>query len=185
MEPGNGGVGAADGGGGVGAADGGGDGEADGGGDGEADGGGDGEADGGGLDGEADGGGDGEADGGGDGEVDGGGDGEAGGGSHWVALGAGSHVSRTSRLEWQRASNGGSSFGLYCPGSSGEYSHGEKVPSVRVMYACRHASPSALYIVHLFAYHERSCRQASDAHVTSACTVLAPPKARTITAVAR
>ena len=95
-------------------------------------GGGDGEADGGG-DGEADGGGDGEADGGGDGEADGGGDGGDGGGSHWVALGAGSHVSRTSRLEWQRASNGGSAFGLYCSGSSGEYTHGEKVPSMRVM----------------------------------------------------
>ena len=56
----------------------------------------------------------------GDGDADGGGDGGAADASHWVALGAGSHVSFTSRLAWQRVSYGGSSFGLYrgSPGGS-------------------------------------------------------------------
>ena len=78
-----------------------------------------------GTEGGVDGGGEGDADGG-----DGGGGGEIADGSHSVALGAGSHAIDTaspcsSRLEWQRLSNGGLSFGLYCSGSSGEYSHGE------------------------------------------------------------
>ena len=68
-----------------------------------------------GTEGGVDGGGEGDADGG-----DGGGGGEIADGSHSVALGAGSHVSFTSRLAWQRVSYGGSSFGLYrgSPGGS-------------------------------------------------------------------
>ena len=99
---------------------------------GTGDGGGGGEA-GGGGDGEADGGGDGEADGGGDGEADGGGDGGDGGGSHWVALGAGSHASRC-WPEWQRVSFP-SPLGNRDPPSesTSEYSHGEYLPSGRVM----------------------------------------------------
>ena len=75
-----------------------------------------------GTEGGVDGGGEGDADGG-----DGGGGGEIADGSHSVALGAGSHAIDTaspfSRLEWQRLSK--PSSGLYCSGSSGEYSHGE------------------------------------------------------------
>ena len=99
-----------------------------GGGDGDAEGGGDGDAEGGGGDGEADGGGDGDADGGGDGG-DGGGDGA----SHWVALGAGSHASRC-WPEWQRVSFP-SPLGNRDPPSesTSEYSHGEYLPSGRVM----------------------------------------------------
>ena len=52
-----------------------------------------------GTEGGVDGGGEGDADGG-----DGGGGGEIADGSHSVALGAGSHVSFTSRLAWQRVS---------------------------------------------------------------------------------
>ena len=52
-----------------------------------------------GTEGGVDGGGEGDADG-----RDGGGGGEIADGSHSVALGAGSHVSFTSRLAWQRVS---------------------------------------------------------------------------------
>ena len=77
-------------------------------------------------------GGDGDADGGVDGDADGGGDGAADA-SHWVALGAGSHGSRC-WPEWQRVSFP-SPLGNRDPPSesTSEYSHGEYLPSGRVM----------------------------------------------------
>ena len=71
--------------------------------------------------------------GGGDGEADGGGDGGDGGGSHWVALGAGSHASRC-WPEWQRVSFPAPLGNRDPPSESkSEYSHGEYLPSGRVM----------------------------------------------------
>ena len=64
-------------------------------------------------------------DGGGDGCGDGGGDGSGDGGGDGAGDTVSKSHSRRTWLEWQRASCGGLSFGLYRSGSSGEYSHGE------------------------------------------------------------